>query len=169
MAFAALGAGLLGAGISAYGQIEQGQATANAANYAAQVARNNELVATQNANYALAAGQQKAQTESLKGAATGGRIKAAQAASGIDINTGSALRVQQGQREQAQLDTETVLNNAELQAYGYRTQAANYKAQSELDTAEAEQAPIGAGIGAAGGFLGSASGVALKWSQLGSP
>lgn len=163
----ALAAGIAGAGISAAGTIEQGQATANAANYAAQVAQNNATIANQNATYATAAGQTQAANQSLKGAATAGRIKASQAASGIDVNTGSALNVQEGQREQSQLDTETVLNNAELQAYGYRSQATSYTAQSGLETEEAEQAPIGADIGAAGGFLSSASSVASKWSQLG--
>ena len=169
MAFAAplaLGAGLLGAGISAIGTVEQGQATANAANYSAQVARNNAVIANQNADYAIAAGQQKAATESMKNAATMGKIKTAQAASGIDVNTGSAAKVQAGAREIGALDTATVLNNAELQAYGYRSQATSFKAQAGLDTLQAEQAPLGADIAAAGGLLSGASSVGAKWAQL---
>jgi hypothetical protein len=165
----ALAAGIAGAGISAAGAVEQGQATANAANYNAQVASNNATIATQNAAYATSAGQTQAATKSLQGAAAGGRIKAAQAASGIDVNSGSAVNVQQSQRETSKLDTETVLNNAELKAYGYRSNATGFQAQSGLETAEAEQAPIGADIGAAGGLLGSASSLGLKWSQAGSP
>lgn len=163
----ALVAGLAGAGISAAGQVEQGQATATAANYNAQVAANNATIANQNATYATAAGQTQAAAKSLQGAAVGGRIKAAQAASGVDVNTGSAVNVQASQRETSKLDTETVLNNAELQAYGYRANATNFQATSGLETEEAEQAPIGADIGAAGGLLGSASSLGLKWSQLG--
>ena len=145
---------MAGAGISAYGQVEQGKATANAANYSSQVAANNATIANQNAAYATAAGETNAAATSLKGRAQSGKIKATQAASGIDVNTGSAVDVQEGNRETNKLDTETVLNNAELQAYGYRSAATGYTAQSQLDTATAEQAPIGADIGAAGGILG---------------
>jgi len=149
---------------SAVGTISSGIATSNAASYQAQVAKNNQIIAEQNAKYASAAGEAQAQATSLRGAAAAGHIKAAQAASGVDVNTGSALGVQQSQRELSNLDTETVLNNAELQAYGYRTQATGFGAQAGLETAEARQAPIGAGLGAAGNLLSSASALGGKWT-----
>jgi hypothetical protein len=77
-------------------------------------------------------------------------------------------RSETSQRETSKLNTETVLNNADLQAWGYRTQATGYEAQSQLDEAQAQQAPIGADLAASGGFLSSASALGLKWSQLGS-
>lgn len=166
-ATAALIAGGIGAATTAVGTVEQGQATANAASYSAQVAANNAKIAGQNADYASAAGEQQAGTKSLQGAATGGKIKAAQAANNVDVNTGSTVDVQASQREVSKLDTETVLNNAELQAYGYRTQQTNFQAESELDKLKAEQAPIGADLGAAGGFLSSASALSSKYSQIG--
>lgn len=162
----ALGLGAVGAGVSAVGTIAQGQATANAAHYSAQVAQNNAKIAEQNAEYSTNAGQAHAAASSLKSAATGGRIRATQAASGVDVNTGSAVDVQESQRELGKLDTETVLNNAELQAYGYRTQAANFKSQAELDELKADQAPIGAALGAGGGLLSDASSLGWKWSQI---
>lgn len=165
----ALGLGAAGAGISAFGAIEGGQATAKAANYSAAVSRNNAVIANQNADYSIASGLEKADTASRKNAAIGGRIKATQAANGIDVNSGSAVDVQAGQRETGELDASTVLNNAELTAYGYRNQASSYTAQSQLQTAEAEQAPIGADLKAAGGLLSSASGLGTKWASLGNP
>jgi hypothetical protein len=162
------GAGIAGALLSAFGTIEGGQATKNAASYSAQVAANNAIIAQQNAKYAAEAGQTQATAEALKGAATGGAIKGGQAASGVDVNTGSAVDVQTSQRETSKLNTETTLNNAQLQAYGYRTQATGYQAQSQLDLAQAQQAPIGADLAASGGLLSSASALGLKWSQLGS-
>ena len=174
-------AGIAGAGISAYsayesGQAakEQGQATANAANYSAQVAANNAVVAEQNAQHAEAAGRAQAEAVSLKGAQTSAKIRAGFAASGVDPNTGSAVDVEQSQGIKNQLDTETVLSNSELQAYGYRTAGAGYTAQSELDTATATQAPIAASFTATGdylkgggGLLSGISGVASKWTQAG--
>lgn len=166
-ATAALAAGAIGGATSAAGSVEQGQAVSNAASYQAQVASNNAIIAGQNADYATAAGRAQAEAQSLKGAATAGRIKATQAASGVNVNSGSAVDVQTGQREASQLDTETVMNNAQLQAYGYRTQQTNFQAQQGLEQMEAEQAPIGADLGATGGLLSSASGLGLKWAQFG--
>lgn len=171
MAFAAplaLAAGVIGGGISAAGQIEQGQATANAANYRAQVSKNNADIAIQNATYAEQAGQAKATTQGMKGALVAGKIKAGQGASGVDVNTGSNVAVQAGQREVSKLDTETVLNNSLLEAYGYRTRATSEESQAGLEQLTAEQAPIGAEIGAAGSLLSSASSLGYKWSAGGS-
>jgi len=156
-------AGLVGSGISAVGTIEGGEATANAASYQAQVAQNNAIIAEQNAQYASNAGLTQAAATSLKGAAEGAKVKTAQAANNVDVNTGSAVNVQASERETNVLNSETVLNNAELQAYGYRAAATGYKATAGLETEEAEQAPIGAVIGATGNLLSSASSIGVKW------
>lgn len=184
MAFAIPAAAIIGAGVSAYSAIQSGNASAansrfqqSSSTYQAQVAKNNELIANQNADYAEEAGTAQAQAVALKGRAVGGRIKANQAASGIDVNTGSAVDVQEAQHEGAQLDTETVLNNADLKAYGYRSQGANFAAESTLDTLTAGQAgraassaETGGYLKAAGGLLSSAGSIGGKWSGgLGTP
>lgn len=125
--------------------------------YQAQVANNNATIERQNAAEASAAGQQQAEIAGIKGAAQGGQIKAAQAANGIDVNSGSALDVQTSQKEASQLDAETVLNNANLSAYGYTTQAVN-------DQAQAGQDQIGAVLGAAGSLVGGASSLPSSWT-----
>jgi hypothetical protein len=102
----------------------------------------------------------------MKGAENLGKIKTAQAASGIDVNSGSALNVQTGAREASKLDTETVLSNAELQAYGYRTAAMGYEATAGLESTEAEEAPIAGAISGAGGLLSGASSVGSKMANL---
>lgn len=106
---------------------------------------------------------QKSQTQSLKGAAQGGKIKASQAANGIDVNTGSAVDVQTGAREANELDSETVLNNAQLSAYGYRSQQTGFTAEAGLDKNKAEEAPIAGDLNAAGGLLSSASSIGGKF------
>jgi hypothetical protein len=148
---------LAGAAISAVGSIEQGQAQSNAANYQSQVAANNAKIAQQNAAYSLAAGQVQATDQGLKNRAQGGRIVASQAANNVDVNSGSAVAVQQSQRETGMENVQQTLQNANLQAYGYRTGAISDTAQSQLYGLEANQAPIGADLGAAGGLLSHAS------------
>lgn len=144
----AIGSAVFGA----VGTLAEGQAQANAANYNAEVAR-------MNAAHASAAGSQQATMESLKGAAIGGQLKAQQSANNVDVNTGSALKVQQGQREASELNAATTENNALLEAYGYKSQAA-------LDSAEAQQAVEGSWFKAAGGLLGDASSLGPKWDSL---
>jgi hypothetical protein len=163
MAAAAPVLGLAGAATYAVGTIESGQATSNAATYQAQVAQNNAIIAEQNANYASEAGLASAVATSMKGAAASGKVKATQAASGIDVNTGSAVNVQASERETNVLSSETVLKNAELQACGYRAKATSEEAQAGLEKEDAEQATVGADIGATGNLLSSASSIGLKW------
>lgn len=169
MGFAPLALGAAGAGISAIGAIEGGEATAAAANYQAQVAQNNAIIAGQQARYASAAGQEQATVTGLQGAALGGKIKASQGANGVDVNSGSAVKVQQSQREATSLNEQQVENTAQQQVYGYRAQAVGDEATSQLETMEAEQAPIGADLGAAGGLLGSASSLGFKWQGAQNP
>jgi hypothetical protein len=162
------------------GQAFQATAAGEAAAYQAQVARNNAVIAGYNATEAEQAGENQAYVTSQQAAAQGGRIKASQAANNIDVNTGSAVKVQQGARQAGQLNTETVLNNAELQAYGYRAQGTAYTEQAGLEQMEANEAPIAAGLATAGGeyaaagaeegavgsLLSSASGIGFKISGL---
>jgi len=159
----AAGAALAGAATSAFGTIEAGQAQASQASYQSQVARNNAAIAQQKAGYAAQAGEAQAQAESLKNAAQLGDVKTAQAANNIDVNTGSAVDVQKTQREIGEYDTATTMNNALLQAYGYQTEATSFQAESGLESAEASQAPIGAGLSAGGGLLSNAGSIGLKW------
>jgi hypothetical protein len=169
------------------GQAFQATAAGEAAAYQAQVATNNAIIAGYNASEAEQAGNTQAYVAGQQAAATGGRIKAAQAANNIDVNSGSAVKVQQGARQAGVLNQETVLSNAELQAYGYRTTSTAFTEQAGLETMEANEAPIAAGLatagagyaaagaeeGAVGSLLASAGGVGFKlpssFSSSGSP
>jgi hypothetical protein len=144
------------AGVSAIGSIMQGQAQANAANYQAQVAANNAIIENQNAAYATEAGEAQAENVGLQNRQNLGRVKATEAALGVDVNTGSAVQAQQSARQMGVLNVQNTIQKANLAAYGYRAQATGFQAQSGLYGYEAETAPIGADLSAAGGFLGSA-------------
>jgi hypothetical protein len=107
------------------------------------VTQNNAIVANQNAQYASEAGLAQAAATSLKGASQAGKVKTAQAASGIDVNTRSAVNVQASERETNVLSSETVLNNAELQYYGYRAAAPGYERQAGLERGSGASADRG--------------------------
>lgn len=180
-AIGSLAVGGVGAGVAYQGSLvqragieAQAQATKTASDYAAKVAENNAIAAKQNADRAIQAGQQKAQTASLKNAQNVARVTAAMAANGVNTNTGSSVDVQEGQRKTGVLDAETVLNNAQLEAYGYRTQQSNYESEAKLDRFRGDSALVGAGIASEGvgtaadaSLLSSASSLGFKWSTSG--
>lgn len=149
----------------AAGSIFQGFATSEAASYQAEVAAVDKKIAEQNATRAIQAGQAKTAAEGMKNAAQQGQIKAALAANNVDVNSGSALDVEAGQRKTGLLDTQTALNNAELEAYGYKTAAVGYGAQEGLDKATAEEAPIGGALGALGSLAQASPAISSKWSS----
>lgn len=158
--------GVLGSVTSAVGAIMGGEATAANATYQAQVAANNAKVAYANAERASAAGQEQAAQESEKGAQREAQIIGAMAANGVDVKSGSPLDVEKGERKINQLNSETVLSNAELQNYGYRVAATSDLAQEQLFQAEAQEAPLAADIGAVGGLLGGASSIGFKLGNV---
>ncbi len=165
MAFVAAAApvlGLLGAGVSAASAIEGGYAQKNAYAYQAQVAKNNSVIANQNAVYAAEAGNTQATQTSLKDTEKQARIKGALAANGVDVNSGSAVNVEQSAREEGKLDTEMTEANAQAQMYGYRVQQTGFEAQQALDTAASQNAVPGAILGSTGGLLSSASAIGFK-------
>jgi len=166
IATAAAIAGIAGSGVSALGALSTGSANAAMANYQAEVARNNQVTANQNAQYAIQAGNQAAATESLKGRAEGQHLKAEIAANAIDVNTGSAAQVEASQTEKAELDTETTRQNAALTAYGYRTAASGYGAEATLAQAQAGFDTTAGYLGAGASLLSGASNIGSKWAAL---
>lgn len=153
----------IGAGISAVSTVAGGVASRNASDYQAQVASNNAQIAQQNAVRAEQAGNVAAENQGRKSAAQLGALKASQAASGVNINSGSSVDVRAGERETNYLDTETLLQNSELKAYGYRVQGQNFQSESALDTAKADSAIPSAALKATGSLLSSASSIGGKW------
>jgi hypothetical protein len=172
MAFLAAAApiiGTVGAGISAVGAVSQGESQAAEAKYQAQVAQNNAITAGQNANYALQAGNQEVTNTGLQEKARAGAIRTGIAANNLDVNSGSAAKVQASQAELGEQAELTQANNAALTAYGYRTQATGFQAQSQLEKAEAPK-DIEAGILSAGGsLLSGASNIGFKFGSLTNP
>lgn len=166
LATAGVVASLAGASVGAYGAIESSQAQSNAASYQAQVSENNSKIATQNANYATAAGEAQVTQQQLKTAATVGGIRASEAASGLDVNSGSDLDVQSSAKELGELDALTIRNAAAKQAYGYQVQSTSDVASGQLQEASASQDLTAGMFGATGSVLGGASSSANSYARF---
>lgn len=136
----------------------QGFSQSSAMNYQAQVARNNQIVANQQASAALETGQTQEENKRIQTGEMMGGIVASQAASGVNPNEGSALNVRSSAGETGELDALTIRYNANLQARNLQYQGAIYGSQASLYSSQA-----GWDIG--NSILGGASSVSNKWMQ----
>ena len=84
------------------------------ANYGAAVARNNQIIQMQNAQYATRAGQARAYDVALKERDDAAKIRTGIAANNIEVNSGSARDVQVGQAEKGQLSVERTVQEPRL-------------------------------------------------------
>lgn len=149
----------------AYGSFMQGQAQSDAAKFNATVAKQNAGISRENAAIAGQAGSEQAWMVGQKTRALTGGEQANQAASGVDVNSGSAVDVRASSTELGMLDALTVRSNAAREAYGYKQQATSQEEQSTLDTFEAKNAMSAGELNAANTFLGSAGSAADNFAK----
>ena len=157
---ASAGSGIMGA----MGARQKADADAAAYEYKAAVARNNAILAERNAAAATASGAVKGQVNDLKTKNLVANQLVAQAASGLDVGSGTAPLVRQSAADIGHLDTLTILNNAAKTASGYRAQGSNFTAEAGLDTMSADNARTAGDYGVATSLLGGASSFADKWA-----
>lgn len=152
-------AGVAGAGVSAAGQYGGMQAQSANAAYQAQVAANNAKIALANQGMDIASGEVDAGNQGLKTRAVVGATKAGQAASGVDVNSGSSVAVRQGESELGNLDALTIRSNAAKKGYADLVQSTSSIAESKLLGSESSQAADAAPWAATGSLLSGASSV----------
>jgi hypothetical protein len=165
LAAVAAGASVIGGVVGAFGSEESAAASSEAATYQSQVAANNATIATQNAQYATAAGEAQVTQSQLKTAATVGAIKTNQAASGLDVNSGSNVDVQSSAKELGELDALTIRNAAARQAYGYQVQSTSDVASGQLLQMQAGQDMTAGMYGVGSSILGGASSAANSYGR----
>jgi hypothetical protein len=152
--------GLIGGIISAVGAMQQANAQANAAEYQGQVARNNKIIADQNAVYERQAGQVEEQTVRMKTHETISEAHAIQAASGVETEMGSPVEVRKTTAIVGELDAVNTYLNAQRRAYEYVVQGTNYEAQAGLYDYQAKEERTAGMISALGSIVGGFSSIA---------
>lgn len=157
-------AGGVGAGVSAYGAYESGQANKSAAAYQAEVAANNAKIAQQNATWDIQAGEVAADNQGLRTRGAVGAEKAGQGAAGVSVNSGTAPDVRAATEALGMQDAMTIRSNAARAAYGAEVQATSDTAQSQLDTMQSRQAGIAGDLSAGGSLLQGISTVGGRYA-----
>lgn len=151
--------------LGVFSSLMGGGAKADAYKYQSSMAWQNAAIAKQNQKYALDVGEQQAEKQGIAGAAQAGQIKAGQAASGVDVNTGSAKEVQTSQHLVSQMDLNTIREKAAKTAYDFSVQATNYENQAKGYSKAANNAKTEGVLGAVSSFIGTVGSVSSKWLQ----
>lgn len=166
LAIASIASGVIGAGVSAYGAMQQGAAAQASANYQAQIAKNNQTIAQNNANYERQKGDIDAQQQDYKNKQIMGQLTAQMGASGLDIDSDSFRNLRQSQAQIAKMDSLTIKGDSERKAINYINQGKNFGAEAELDKMTGENAATAGGINAFGSLIGGVSSVGDKWMNF---
>lgn len=171
MASAALAPISLGLGVASgiagmIGSGQQSSAQAQMYQYQAGIAKQNQAIAKQNETYALMSGEQQAAKSGMATRYREGEIKTAQAASGFDVNKGTAVDVRAGQEKIGQMEQTAIRSSSAKAAYDYDVSAFQAGEQAQLYTAAASNVKSAAPLAQAASFLGSASSVASKWMSF---
>ncbi len=160
-----LGSSLAGGILSAYSATKEGESQSQMYNYQAQVARINAQIDRQNADWAQHKGDVEGLQYGMKAGQQFGQIRAAQGASNIDVNSGSAREVQLSQRAITRMDEAQIRENASRTAYDYRYKATQDENQAGLYVRAGEDAKSAAKLKAIGSLIGTAGSVSSKWQQ----
>lgn len=164
--------GVIGIGSSLAGGIMQGmgakqsaQAQAQMYNYQAGIAKYNAAVLKQNADFARNKGEIEATNFGIGARAKQGQIRAAQGASGLDVNSGSTVKVRESQKMVSDMDMRMIRSNAAKTAYDYETQSQEAEMQAGLYSTAASNAKKSGDLAMIGSFISTAGSVSSKWLQ----
>jgi len=174
-------------------QAQQYTYEANKNKYQAAVADLNKEIAEGNAAYSREVGEVEAEQSGMKTRADLGEMVASQAASGLNVNVGSAVRVRESMIDIGKYQQDLIRTSAAKKAYGYDIEAMQYGAQADIyrytatqNEAQAGESLKGAamtrgglglqqqamglvskaeGINIMGSLVGAAGSVADKWSS----
>lgn len=133
-----MGAGLaissvIGAGSSIGGAISQSNALSVQGKYAKQQSDFNAQLAELQAQDAIIRGEKNVKTLKTKANQLKGSQRAAAAAAGVEVDTGSAAELQADTVRQSTLDVIELRNNAWREAWGFKMQASNYRSSGILE------------------------------------
>lgn len=107
--------------------------------YQASMMLLNAELARMQAEDALERGEQTAENYGRQAAQVKGAQRTAFAASGVDVNSGSAAQIQEETAEQAVTDLMTIRSNAWRESWGFKMQEIESKGQAEMAKIGASQ------------------------------
>jgi hypothetical protein len=116
---------LLSGGATLYGASADAEAARAQGEYQKEVADTNARIADVQATDAITRGEKDANLVGRKTKEIVGAQRAALGASGVDVNSGSAVDVQSDTKARGAADELTIRNNAWREAWGYKVESQN--------------------------------------------
>lgn len=126
--------------------------------YQQQIANNNAVAAEYQAEGAIEKGNLEAKQARLRAGQEKGSARTALAANGLDVDFGTAVDLQGDILAAGEQDAQQLKHNAALDAWGFRNQASNSRANGTLARTSGNNQ-------AASSLLTGASSVASKWGD----
>lgn len=160
-AAAGVGISLIGLASSVYSSWQSAKFQKQQLANEAELADINAKIAEQGAETATIAGQKQESAIRSRTAQVKSSQRAGLAASGVDLGTGSAANVLTTTDVMGEMDANTAAINTLMSAWGYRTQASNFRSSAAMS--RANSSAISPGSAAVSTFLTSAPSVALGW------
>lgn len=146
------------AAAAALGSIVSGVTGYMQSAYQAKVAGMNEKVALWNAERSRTrAGIDAQEKDFLETRALLGEQEAAQAASGVSIAGKSQIATRNSARLLGRRDSQNIIEEGQLQTYGHKVEAANFKAEKKAAKISGISSLIGGVLGAASSLSGSSA------------
>ena len=165
MAAVSIGSTIFGGIEGAKGAAQKADAQTAMYQYKAGIAQANQKIAMQNAQQAYQDYGVKGQLYGLQAGQAAGKLKAAQAASGINLTGGSASMVRASQLAGVQTEEGMIAHMGAQKAYGEQVQAMNFAGEAGLAAMGGQFAQEQKGIDVAQSYLGATTSVADKWMQ----
>jgi hypothetical protein len=165
LAMISIGTSAAGGLTGALSSIMGGDSQSAMYGYKAGIAKQNAQIAKQNADYARKVGEVEAQRQGMETRFTVGKQKVAQAASGLDVDSGSAVDVRESTGDIGRQDQAVTRANAARKAYGFEVEAAEKEAEATMMEYAGKSSKKAGLLGAASSLLGGASSVSGKWLQ----
>lgn len=148
---------------SAYGQMQQASYQSDMAEYNAAVARNNAMVADWQAKDATARGSIAEERQRVKVRQMIGAQRAQGAAQGLLVDSGSLGALTDETAKFGEEDAQMIRVNAMREAFGYQTDAGNYRAQSAALRSNADAYTTQGYFNAGGTLLAGVSSIGDKY------
>lgn len=142
------------------------KAAAEAASYQAGVARNNQIIADNNAQREIDKGRVDEQAKRMQTQALIGSLAASAGGSGFDVNSGSKLEVRKSTADLGDLDALTIRNNALARSDAYKNQSAQFAADAGMKDRAAAYAKSSMGWDIASSAIDMGSSVSDKWLRF---
>lgn len=163
LAYASIATTIASAGMQFMAQRQAGAAQSNALRYQADMDTNNSIIQERLAQDAIDRGRTEEQMHRIKIGQLKGQQINAFAKNGVETDSGTALDTLSDTAMIGELESLTIRNNAEREAYGYRVNAQNYSSSAANNRTAASTAKSSANTAAFTSVLSTAGSVADKW------